>query len=87
VSWIGHSWSIRRDPRDTHRDEVSVKEIGGDYPSEKVSFRESQLNFELDELNRSTMWPERWSKLWPETGKGWKNEWHSFSLALDNAGE
>jgi hypothetical protein len=85
VGWIGHEWLVRRDPRDTHRDEVEAKEIEGVHISEKRSFQVNQLDFELDDLRGSAKWPDLWKELWPETGRGWKNDWHSFPLALEHA--
>jgi hypothetical protein len=42
VRWIGHDWSIRCDPRDTHREEVTVKESEGQHVSDRRSIQERQ---------------------------------------------
>ncbi|KAH8693488.1 hypothetical protein GQ44DRAFT_719536 [Phaeosphaeriaceae sp. PMI808] len=79
VQWIGRSWTCKRDPRDTHRDEIMVKEVR---KQERIRKGE-RLNCRLKDFRSGNEFTEIWKTLWPETERGWKEDWRSFPLELD----
>jgi hypothetical protein len=83
VRWLGHEWSVQRDPRDTHCDEVTAKEVEENIECYTRGFQDGQLCTDLDKVDESACWPQIWRELWPETGRGWKHDWYSFPLASD----
>jgi hypothetical protein len=79
LAWIGRSWVCRRDPRDTHQNDVTVEEI--DVETRLCSGE--RLDDDIDELIASEEFADTWKALWPDTGAGWKEEWQSIPLASD----
>lgn len=76
LEWIARSWICRRDPRDTHQDDVKIEEINSD-----TRLRNSELlEDDMDELMESEQFADIWKSIWPETGAGWKEEWQSIPL-------
>lgn len=79
LAWIGRSWICRRDPRDTHQNDLTIEEVNGD----TRQYNGKRLEDEVDELSESEQYADVWKALWLETGAGWKGEWHSIPLASD----
>lgn len=80
IAWIGRSWICRRDPRDTHQSEFTIDEVGR---STRLC-NGKRLENDIDELSGSEQFADIWKVLWPETGAGWKEEWHSIPLASNS---
>ncbi|KAJ4983398.1 hypothetical protein SVAN01_11090 [Stagonosporopsis vannaccii] len=80
IAWIGRSWLCRRDPRDTHRSELIIDEVDG---STRLCHGK-RLEDDIEELSGSEQYADIWRALWPKTGAGWKEEWHSIPLASDS---
>ncbi|KAF1959356.1 hypothetical protein CC80DRAFT_533512 [Byssothecium circinans] len=76
LRWIGRHWVCGRDPRDTHYDQTIVKEVGR---QERVRTG-NMMEDDMDELSGSEQYGDVWRALWPETGRGWREEWRSFPL-------
>ena len=67
----------RRDPRDTHQNNLFVREIDGD-----ARLRDGErLEDDIDELSGSEQYAGVWKTLWPATRRRWKEEWRSLPLA------
>lgn len=77
LAWIGRSWICRRDPRDTHRNEVRIEEVD----SNARLCNGKLLEDDIDELMGSEQFADIWKSLWPETSAGWKEDWRSNPLA------
>ena len=77
LAWMGRSWTCRRDPRDTHGNDLFVREIDGD-----ARLRDGErLEDDIDELSGSEQYAGVWKALWPATRGRWKEEWRSLPLA------
>lgn len=79
LAWIGRSWICRRDPRDTHRSNLTIEEVNSDARLSEGK----RLEDDMEELWGSEQYADVWKALWPETGAGWKREWKSIPLVVD----
>jgi hypothetical protein len=77
LAWIGRSWMCRRDPRDTHQDDLMLEEIDSD----ARLCNGERLEDDIDELSGSEQYAGIWKALWPATRGRWKEEWHGLPLA------
>jgi hypothetical protein len=77
LAWIGRSWMCRRDPRDTHGNNLFVQEINSD----ARLCNGERLEDDIDELSGSEQYADIWKALWPATRRRWKEEWHGIPLA------
>jgi hypothetical protein len=77
VRWIARSWVCKRDPRDTHHDEIHVKEIG----KRLRHYRGNDIDPEHNPYFTDESFIHVWKALWPETGLDWRHDWRSFPLA------
>jgi hypothetical protein len=80
LAWIGRSWVCRRDPRDTHQNDLMLEEIDSD----ARLCNGERLEDDIYELAGSEQFAVIWKALWPATRGRWKEEWHSLPLA-DNS--
>ena len=79
LAWIGRSWICRRDPRDTHQNDVTIEEVDRD----TRLCNGKRLEDDMEELSGSEQYADVWKALWPDTAAGWKEAWQSFPLAHD----
>ncbi|KAF2785640.1 hypothetical protein K505DRAFT_368955 [Melanomma pulvis-pyrius CBS 109.77] len=80
LRWIGSHWVCKRDPRDTHRGRIIVEESARRDRLETGMGMSNDMNM----VEGSIYFSEVWTLLWPETGKGWKEDWKSFPLCKDS---
>jgi hypothetical protein len=80
--WIARSWVFQRDPRDTHCHEFTLRELG--LRDRLRAGREFYKT--LDSRSGHRRWSNIWKKIWPGSGDTWKDNWHSFPLAIGNEG-
>lgn len=80
LTWIGRSWACRRDPRDTHQNDLTLQEIDSD----ARLCNGERLEDDMDQLSGSEQFAGVWEAVWPAAGGGWKEEWHGVPLAGDS---
>lgn len=64
---------------ETHQTDVKIEEVNKNTRPCNGKLLENNM----EELSGSKQFADIWKTLWPDTGGGWKEAWHSFPLARD----